>query len=147
MIVRHLLLLSVLIFAVLSCSPNSLSDFKKEGEASMLAITKELNAIHTREQLIGISPRLKELFNDIVDTIIEAREYQNSNPTHPSSELSDKNSSLNDHLRAELNRIYQSIEGGREVIETCQKIALNKLDAFEQKRAHKDAVDAQSIQE
>ena len=67
----------------------------------------------------------------MTDIIINAREFKLGHPNAEIPELSQKDIILSDQLRSELNRIYTTIEGGREIIEKCQEEALNKLDTFE----------------
>ncbi len=124
----HLVCLSLLLCT--SCGTHSLEDFREEGESVSRALAQELNHIHTREELTAAGPKLTQLFNDLVETIIAAHEYSEKHPSAETPPLSPENHSSSDQLRAELSRLYQ-IDGAREVIEKCQEKALNRLDAYE----------------
>ncbi|MBS0615863.1 MAG: hypothetical protein JSR58_04850 [Verrucomicrobia bacterium] len=105
-----------------SCSPESSDDFRHEGEAIARALVDELQEVENRQDLLKASPKLKKLFEQLVDLMIAARNAQ-MEPQLDSTEMSQV-------LQAELKRIYR-MEGGREVIEKAQKEALLRLDAFE----------------
>jgi hypothetical protein len=111
-----------------SCSPNSLEEFRREGESQCRALVLTLQSIETNEQLIRFEPILKNHFNKLVNLMIEARLYQVENPDYEALELS-KNG-VNDLLKEELRRIY-TLEGGREIVERAQHEALIHLDAAE----------------
>jgi hypothetical protein len=132
---RSFLILIILLISF-SCNSRSLDDYREEGQAISLNITTELREIHTREDLVAINGKLKRLFDDLVDTIIAAREYQQKHlgTEYSGQEASQNDQSISDDLRAELNRIYQ-IEGARQIIEKAQEPALNRLDAFNKKLA------------
>lgn len=114
-----------------ACGTRSIEDFRAEGESLSRALTQELNQINTREELIAANPRLTQLFNELVNTIISAHEYRVKYPNEL-LQISFEGHNSNNQLRGELNRIYQ-IEGAREVIEKCQEEALNKLDVYERR--------------
>ncbi len=118
---------------VWSCSPNSYEEFHDEGERAIHCLLTELQNVETREDLLYKAPRLRKTFDDIANTVIAAREYQRTHPHHEPLALSPRRRYLNDLLRAELNRIYESIYGGRTIIEECQFEALNVLDSYEKK--------------
>jgi len=126
--------LSLLLISLLflwGCSPNSLEEFQEEGEATSHLLLLELQKIQTRNQLVASSPRLKKLFDNLVSTIIAAREYQHTHPEEEMCAITPRRHYLNDRLRAELNRIYETIDGGRDLIEECQFDALHTLDLYE----------------
>lgn len=104
------------------CSPQSSEDFRHEGEAICRCLIEELQEIENRQDLLKKAPRLKTLFENLVDLMIAARNAQ-VDPQVDSTEISQV-------LQAELKRIYR-MEGGREVIEKAQKESLLRLDAFE----------------
>lgn len=116
--------------ACVSCGSHSIEDFREEGRATTLSLTQELRQVHSRTELVACSNRLKQLFNDLVDTMIAAHEHHEREKT----ELSQEDHEVSDQLRAELNRIYR-IEGAKEVIEKCQEAALHRLDAYEKRLA------------
>jgi hypothetical protein len=115
----------VLIF-LCGCSPSSVEDFRKEGEALSRQLMENLQNIRTREEVVKAVPRLKHDFEKLVDLMIEARRFQEEEPFEPDT----SNTEVSELLREELKRVYK-IEGGREMIEKAQKEALIRLDAFE----------------
>lgn len=126
--IRALLFFVFLFFS--SCSPHSLEDFQHEGEAHLRILCRELNKIDSREVLAQAEPRLKKIFNRLVDLMIEARKYQREHPEEQISEGALCDHFLNEALMLELKRVYQ-LEGAREIVESAQKEALIRLDAFE----------------
>jgi Tfp pilus assembly protein PilP len=129
------LLCLLLLFS--SCSPNSAQEFQKEGEAHCRYLVLELQKIEDREQLIASESKLKKRFEELIDLIIEAREYQQKQID--SDEAAFEENSFEEPLEKELRRIY-TIEGGREVIERAQHEALVRLDAYERTLAKKREV-------
>ncbi len=95
-------------------------------------LVEELKQIRSRDDLIEHAPRLQNLFDSLVDVIIQAREFKSKHPQAQASvEISShKEQSSGDQLRIELNRVL-NMEGGREVIEKAQEASLNRLDAYE----------------
>ena len=69
----------------------------------------------------------------LTEVIIQAQEYKDRYPEAESTLAHNKEQSISDQLRIELNRILR-MEGGREVIEKAQEDALNRLDAFAKSR-------------
>lgn len=96
----------------------------------------DLKEIHTRSELLKAKPAIKKKFNDLVDVIIAAHDYQKK---HHEQNPSKANQIVSDQLRTELIRIYSTIDEGREIIENCQEEALNRLDAH-LKRTNKNSV-------
>jgi hypothetical protein len=118
------LLLTLLL--LVGCGSRSLEDFREEGEQTTRSLVAELRQIHTRQELINASPKLKPLFNKLAVTMIAAREFQRTYPDQERLDLHDRDHGLSDQLRSELNRLYQ-LDGGREIIEKCEEDALKKL--------------------
>lgn len=133
----HHLKLSLSLFVVMliltGCSPRSQEDFREEGEGLTRSLIQELQAIHTREQLLAASNRLQRLFDQLVNVMIAAEEFHALHGEQDKGELTQRNHDLSDQLRVELNRLY-CLEGGRQMIEKCQENALHRLDACEKKR-------------
>jgi hypothetical protein len=116
------------------CSPSSLEDFHYEGESCCRALVKDLQKIHSREELMRATPVIKNHFEELVTLMIHAREFQENHPdenTPPAVE-----NAVCRLLEEELRRIY-ALEGGREIIERTQQEALVRLDAFEKVSAKK----------
>ena len=119
-----------LLALLFSCSPQTLNDFKYEGEAISKMLVDELKQIRSRDDLIEHASKLQELFDSLVDVIIQAREFKLKHPQASLENGSHKEQSASDQLRFELNRVLH-MEGGREVIEKAQEASLNRLDAYE----------------
>ncbi len=124
----------ILFFSLLflcSCSPSSLDDYQKEGQLFCRHLAKELANIHTREDLLKNELVIKKKFDELVELIIEARQYQIK---HPEDYLAvAEENPFSEELLFELKRIYSQIESGREIMERAQKEALIRLDGFEKK--------------
>ncbi len=118
----------IVVFFILfvGCSPNSLEDFKHEGESICRDLTEDLRQIQSREELIKKAPRLKSHFERLVDLMIEAKKFQEI----AEEEWIPLSTGASDTLCSELKRVYR-LEAGRETIEKAQSEALLRLDAFE----------------
>lgn len=116
----------VFLLITAGCGPRSLDEFEEEGEGVIRSLIQELQAIHTREQLIAASGRLKRQFERLAGIMIAAQEYVVSHPELGKEKFVCKNHELSDRLRIELNRIYR-LEGGRQIIEKCEESALQAL--------------------
>lgn len=119
------------IFFLCGCSPSSTEDFRKEGEAQVKKLTYELRKINSREDLTKAVPLLKKKFNELIDLMIQARQFQEM---HNDNDLPATDQLASEMLCEELKRIYR-LEGGREVIEKVQREPLIRFDAFEKKLA------------
>lgn len=93
-----------------------------------MALATEFGHIHTREELIASSIRIKKLFQQLVDTLIAAQEFRKKHLDMEFPEISPAQLDTNLLLRSQMNRIYQ-IEGARELVEKYQEEALNRLGA------------------
>jgi hypothetical protein len=134
---KHLRTIFIITFFTLffcSCGSRSLEDFREEGEAISTLLVKELNRVHTRDQLLQSSPKLKQLFGSLVDVIIAAHEYREHQDSIETLEFSSQSLYVSECLRAELNRVYQ-VEGARSIVEKCQEHALHRLDGYKKKKA------------
>lgn len=123
-----LIFISVAFFLFFGCSSQSLEDFRDEGEGVARALTAELKKIRTRDDLLTHAPKLEQLFDSLVDIIIEAKKYKEMNPDMEISIPYKKDQSASDQLRVELNRVLH-LEGGQEIIEKVQEKSLNRLNA------------------
>lgn len=112
--------LFILLFLFSGCTGIS-EDFKEKGQVKLKELLCELKKIKNRDQLIDASPRLSACYEEIADLMIKAEKIK-----EPDEELSEKNHELNDRVRLELFRVYR-LEGGKEILEKCQKKALEKL--------------------
>jgi hypothetical protein len=127
-----------LLLLLCSCSPNSSTDFQHEGEARCRALTKELQKIENREQLLRAEAQLKKHFEALVDLMIAAREFQGDHLDDVPQEAAFEENSAEIVLEEELRRIY-AIEGGREVVERSQHEGLVRLDGYEKTLAKRKA--------
>jgi hypothetical protein len=131
----QLTLLGTAILLLTSCGPKNLEDYKEEGKGVTRSLIQELRHIRNRDELLAAHHLLQKRFDQLVSIIIAAREFQHKYPDWETHELSLLDHELSDKLRVELNRLYQ-IEGGRQIIEKYQEMALNRLDACEKKLNH-----------
>jgi len=119
-------LLILFLFLLVSCSHQSLEDYRDEGRGVSRNLIKELQRVRTRDQLKASTGKLQKLFNKMADTMVAAQEQRQKNPNQEIPELTKVDHDLSDSLRFELNRIY-TIEGGRALIEKCQEQALERM--------------------
>ena len=126
---KPILFFCLLVFC--SCSPTSLDDYQREGQLLCRHLAKELKNIYTREELLKSELMIKKKFDELVELIIEAREYQVKHPDE--YVLAGEENPFSEELLFELKRLYTQIEGGREIIERAQKESLIRLDGFEKK--------------
>lgn len=105
-----------------SCS-SSLEDFQKEAEGVCRTLVEELQQVETREDLLKSESKLRHLFDELVEVILTARQYQEKHL----DEAPALSNSYDERLLEEMMRIYH-IEGGREIIERAQREALIRLD-------------------
>jgi 3-methyladenine DNA glycosylase Tag len=112
------------------CNPHSVEDFHHEGQAYSRALIRDLQKVHTREELAQATSHLKKHFEKLVDLMIRARTFQEEHPEESLSAPFQSETTISDELEEALRRIYL-IEGGREIIERTQQEALVRLDAFE----------------
>ena len=129
---RYIFIFSLILGLLCGCGPSSTDDFKQQGEAISRLITRDLKKVKSREELVKIVPLLKKRFSDLVDLMIEARKFQQKYPDALAAE--ELEPEMDDALLTELKRVYR-LEGGREIIEDCQREALIRLDSFEHKRS------------
>ncbi len=124
------------VFVCGACGTRSQADFQENGQRIASQLTRELQKVHSREELLGVSQKLTKLFDDLVDVMIAARQAQQQQPWEEIPELSRSAEQVNVRLQIELQRVCH-LDGGREIIEKCQESGLNRLDAFEKQLAKK----------
>ncbi|MCE2982690.1 MAG: hypothetical protein LW832_03890 [Parachlamydia sp.] len=124
---RHFLLsyIFILIAIIFVINLKTMNDFKEEGRSITRTLITHLQKIQTRDRLLVSAKSLQGLFEQLGNVMVSAEAY---NRRHPNQEIvfTQLDHELSDALRMELERVYR-IEGGREVIETCQKTARQKL--------------------
>lgn len=130
---RYVLLI---VLCLAACAPRSVEEFRKEGDALCKQMVRQLQGIHTREELVAALPILKSYFLELTELMIAARLYQQG--SEELLEAEDEALTSSEELLRELKRIY-TIEAGRELIEQAQQEALHKLDVFEHKLQEKRA--------
>lgn len=121
--------LLVVACSICSCGSPTAEGYRRDGQDRMMAVTKELRLIKTRQQLIDAQEVLKAHFDALVELMIRSRELQfNQKRTQEfSTPLDDE---INIALQSQLQRVCR-IPGGLELIEKCQEAALHRLDHFE----------------
>jgi len=127
---KYILLFSFLLLFS-SCSKTTVEDYQEEGLEIVRVLVHELHKIDNRQQLLESSLKLENLFNELVDLMIVAQEFQKHSPNQ--KETPYKTHLLSHRLRLELNRLYQ-IEGCRQLIEKYEEQALHRLDFYEKRK-------------
>ncbi|MDP1836037.1 MAG: hypothetical protein Q8K75_08955 [Chlamydiales bacterium] len=122
----------IFLFLCSGCSSRSQEDFQQEGQRIAVLLTHELQSIHTREELLQRSSKLNQLFEELVEVAIAARQYRQQHPWEELVELKREEEQVNVRLQAELARVCR-LEGGREAIEKCQEASLMRLDAHQKR--------------
>lgn len=121
---RYLVLL--LLFCC-GCASHSLEDFQAEGQRIAVQLTRELQSIHTRDELVQAAPRITALFDKLVDVAIAGHQYRQEHAWEEMPELTREQEQVNVRLQMELARVC-GLEGGRDIILKCQECCLNRLD-------------------
>ena len=93
-------------------------------------MVRELEKIHTREELTSALPRLKKQFAQLTELMVEAKEFQLKHPEEAGIDPGYYEHPYAEALKGELERVCK-LEGGKELIEKAQREALIRLDAFE----------------
>lgn len=89
----------------------------------MRSLVHDLRTIKTKQDLINISPKLEQRFNELVDVMLKAEQLR----AEMGNSFNNQDFALSDELRVELLRIYQ-LPDGRELIERSQSSSLKKLE-------------------
>ena len=121
---------------LVGCGPDTLQEYRQEGQATTRNLIREMRSISSREQLVDAVDRLEALFDELADVMIGARERQDEELRDAPLPLTDRDHQLSAALKAEIDRLYQ-IEGGRDLVEAAQRDALSRLDAFEYRRSRR----------
>lgn len=128
---RIAIFFSCLALLAAACSSSSLQDYCAQGECIVDEIADELEACACKQDVQKALPRLKKKFLRLATVMMEARDFELRHPDGGRVALSDGRAS--DRLRGEMMRVYQ-MEGGRPLIETAEREALEKIDAYEQRQ-------------
>ena len=115
-------ILFCLLLLLVSCGPNSLEEYRERGEGVTRSLIKEMEGIHSYEDLLAAQAELTRLFKEFAELMVAAKKFQKQGEL----ELTEVNHRLSDCLREEMNRIYR-FEGGREMIELYQRDGLSLL--------------------
>jgi len=118
----------LLLLLLCSCGSKSLRDFDGEAERICKLLTKELQKVETREELLEAEGKLGPLFQQLVDLMLSAESYAKQHLEE--AELF--SNAYDEPLLEEMMRVYR-IEGGREIVERAQREALIRLDKTKQK--------------
>lgn len=117
--VKYWSILFFLVFSCLiSCTPSTLEELRREGKIEMEKLTADLKLIKHRKDIQKASKHLAKRFNRIADLLIKTKRF---------SEIDTNPPLIGDELFAELARIYE-LPGGRESIEATQREAIHHLD-------------------
>jgi DNA gyrase/topoisomerase IV subunit A len=108
------------------CTPSSMEEYRREGEALCRSFTHELQKIESREDLVRASPKIKQHYEEIVQLIIEAQNFKNVHSQEAIEAFETSDMLASEELMMELKRIYR-MEGGKELMENAQKEALFRL--------------------
>jgi hypothetical protein len=103
-----------------SCS-SSIEDYQEESLAIQRALTRELVQARHYRDLQAKTAQIRRLFEELADILIKIDGLPCAPP------LTQEAVETNQQLQAALSRIYEW-EGGREWIEKCQEIALERLE-------------------
>ncbi len=112
----------------MGCAPSSPEDFQKEGQSLCRSLTKELVTVHTREDLVKMTPLLKKRFIQFAELVMAARDFQRQHAFEAMPEEGE-DFLASEALMEEMKRIY-AIEGGRKIIEDAEREALFVLDGY-----------------
>lgn len=126
-------LLFLLFFGAVGCTQRSLEDFEEDGNNLVSFLIRDLQAIHTREDLVSASTSIQGYFDRLASLMISVEEFVDAHPEVNKEQVPPQERELSDQLRLELNRIYE-IEGGREIIEKCEQSALMRLQQRNKKK-------------
>ena len=125
---QRLCKIAILILLAAGCSPSSPDEFRREGETLCRRLTKELQQVQTREDLVKMTPHLKKRFSQFAELVMEARTFQRE---HAGEAMQDDEGDYlaSEALMLEMKRIYR-IEGARKIVEDAQRESLFALDAY-----------------
>lgn len=116
----------LIVFIFQSCGISSSSDYRDAGQEKIKKFITELKKVHSRDQLLDSEKNLVLCYKDLIDLFVLAKDYlEKKGGSDEPLLLSSKDHELNEDLRFEMIRICR-IEGGREVLEKYQNIALEE---------------------
>ncbi|MDE3056067.1 MAG: hypothetical protein KGI80_05210 [Verrucomicrobiota bacterium] len=128
MIAQKVILIKAYLFLLLagcaSVAPIGYKDLRWEAEGEMRKLSKELEPLETKEDVLRLSPRLKASFLGIAKLLIKARSF----PLAEEEEISP----ASEALFRELARLYE-IPGVRDAIESLQTDAILLLERTQEK--------------
>ena len=127
---NFLFLTFILLFS--SCSSSKPEDFREDGRSISKSLINQLKHIQSKENLIERASLLEELFTNLTEVMINAKNCSEEN-YFEIMPLEQEDYLISDKLRFELNRIYR-IPGAKEVMEKIQEKAFKLLDLSEQQR-------------
>lgn len=115
----------------MGCQSSNLEDYHRQGRAAILDLSKDLHEVHSLEDLVKRSSKIKKKMRRLTVLMIEAENY---NRKHPHEELEEKGVFFeSDRLRYEMLRICEEIEGSKGILEAIQDEMLDKIDLNDRK--------------
>ena len=120
-IVGRVFLSGLVFLSFAGCSPTTLEDICIEGESQVKKLAEELREIETKEALKKALPRIERRFLKIAELLIELEKmpHKERDPME-----------VSERLFIEMARLYE-IPGGREMLESAQVAAIDRLRAPE----------------
>lgn len=130
--VKKLLLFNSLValLCLSSCQINQ--DYVKKGHALIRDLRKDLEEIHSYEDLMQKDSRLKKKMRRLTSLMIEAADLKEQ-VRGPLGDWALEN----DKLRYEMYRLCIEVEGAKSWLEDAQTDMLDKLDIYERKTGKK----------
>jgi len=119
----------ILLFMLAACQPSTPEDFASEGRSWMLSMTKELEAIHSKEDLEKNIPLITKKYKQLALLIKRMEEKKVGSWTIDENE----DSIL---LKEQLDRIFL-LPKAKEIFETAQIDALEILSTVKSRRVNK----------
>lgn len=117
-----------LIFLILfltACSSESPHTLREEGVSKTRSLISVFRKIRTREQLLDHTEEITRYLKEFASVMQTAEIYYVTHPEETIPPLSKQEQELSDELKMHLNRLFR-LDGCQEVIEKCQRGALDK---------------------
>lgn len=108
----------ILGFILAACSAPSPETYRERGSTLVRALLKELQQVHSREELMDHEAEIRHLFQELTHLVLEAEIYVQAHPEREIPLFSRYDQKLSDELQTELNRLLRK--------EGCQEL-LNEL--------------------
>ena len=102
-----------------------MQEYRYEGESIARSILYDLVDVHSKEDLILLTPSLKKKFSKLTDLMLIANKYHKNHSEDEENEEIDHR--ISDALKEQFIRIYQ-IDGCQEVMEEIQRDSVHRLN-------------------